>query len=173
MMEVVLLDIPPEGLTVSFQEEATALELIVAGARFIEPVTAELFLEKTGDAVRVTGQLSLSVMLECAGCLREFPAAFAIPVDAHYLPGRPSVVTGVHPMPAEEAENYYYTDNVVLLDELVREEALLVIPYRPECRPVCRGLCPQCGQDLNMGTCQCAPPPDPRLAVLRDYLKKK
>ena len=42
------------------------------------------------------------------------------------------------------------------------------------CRDECRGLCPQCGQNLNTASCDCAPPADPRwdaLAVLRDGLK--
>jgi DUF177 domain-containing protein len=62
--------------------------------------------------------------------------------------------------------------NTLVLDNLIREEALLALPARPKCQPTCRGLCPQCGQDLNIGQCQCAPPPDPRLAVLKEYLKK-
>jgi uncharacterized protein len=172
MMDVLVSDIPPEGLAVSLREEAAAFELSIDG-RFVHPVEAELLLEKTDEMVRVTGQVRLSVMLDCVRCLREFPATFGIEVDAHYLPGAPRLEAGVHPMPANEAENYYYSDDVLRLDDLIRQETLLAMPYRPECQPGCRGLCAQCGQDLNVGTCQCAPPPDPRLAVLREYLKKK
>jgi uncharacterized protein len=36
------------------------------------------------------------------------------------------------------------------------------------CRPDCAGLCPQCGQNLNEGTCDCAKDDiDPRFEVLR------
>jgi len=76
-------------------------------------------------------------------------------------------------MPPEAAEDYYYQDDVVVLDDLVRQEAILAVPFSPQCRADCRGLCPQCGQDLNVGTCACAPPPDPRWAALREYLKGK
>src|SRR5207253_956869 len=57
------------------------------------------------------------------------------------------------------------------LDDLVRQEVILAVPFSPQCRADCQGLCPQCGQDLNVGTCACATPPDPRWAVLREYLK--
>src|SRR5207244_826969 len=97
-------------------------------------------------AVSVTGRLALSVMFECVDCLREFLASFEIPVEAQYLPGSPSLVAGEHVMPVEEAENYYYRDDVIDLDELVREEVLLAMPYNPLCKPDCRGLCPQCHQ---------------------------
>src|SRR2546422_132133 len=73
----------------------------------------------------------------------------------------------------DPAEDYYYQDDVVVLDDLVRQEVILAVPFSPQCRADCRGLCPQCGQDLNVGACACAPPPDPRWAALREYLKGK
>ena len=152
MTEVVVSNIPDEGLTLSFQEDAAALDLTAPGARFIQPVTADVLLRKAGDTVSATGRLALSAMFECVDCLREFLASFEIPVEAQYLPGSPSLVAGEHVMPVEEAENYYYRDDVIELDDLIREEVLLAIPYKPLCKPDCRGLCPQCGVDLNMET---------------------
>ena len=43
----------------------------------------------------------------------------------------------------------------------------LNIPMKPLCRPDCKGLCAQCGADLNLGACACTPPKsDPRWAAL-------
>jgi uncharacterized protein len=39
----------------------------------------------------------------------------------------------------------------------IREHWLLVVPGFVECRPDCKGLCPTCGADLNVGRCDCAP----------------
>jgi uncharacterized protein len=41
------------------------------------------------------------------------------------------------------------------------------------CKPDCKGLCAQCGQNLNEGQCDCdAEPIDPRLAPLRALLEQ-
>jgi uncharacterized protein len=52
------------------------------------------------------------------------------------------------------------------LGEMVREELILAVPPYVLCREDCRGLCPQCGNDLNEGPCSCSPEPDPRWAKL-------
>lgn len=59
------------------------------------------------------------------------------------------------------------------LGEAVREELILSVPTYVLCREDCRGLCPGCGQDLNVGSCGCRPSADPRwgpLEALRQVL---
>jgi uncharacterized protein len=56
------------------------------------------------------------------------------------------------------------------LQPLVRDALLLELPLAPLCCEDCRGLCPECGADLNTGPCDCRPAGDPRwgsLDVLR------
>lgn len=51
---------------------------------------------------------------------------------------------------------------------LLWEEFLLGLPTKPLCRPDCKGLCPVCGVDRNVETCDCMRSgDDPRLAALR------
>ena len=55
----------------------------------------------------------------------------------------------------------------------IREELILSAPAYLLCREDCRGLCPGCGQDLNLGSCTCPSSRDPRwgaLDALRDRL---
>ncbi len=42
--------------------------------------------------------------------------------------------------------------------EDVREELLVRLPQVLVCQPGCRGLCPQCGQNLNQAPCGCTGP---------------
>lgn len=171
MDRVQVSEIPEEGLSLSVKEDPAALDLAVPGVRFLEPMAVDLFLVKAEQAVLATGRIAVPVAFECVRCLREFPAALDIPVSTQFVPP-PSVPLGEHPMPSDEAEDYYYRDDGIVLDDLIRQEVLLAVPFNPQCRDDCRGLCAQCGQDLNKGACACAPPPDPRWAVLRQQLKK-
>jgi len=54
------------------------------------------------------------------------------------------------------------------LAAVVFEQILLGLPEYPECREGCKGLCPECGAELNLGACRCGDqkPVDPRLAAL-------
>ena len=57
--------------------------------------------------------------------------------------------------------------------ELAREDILLELPTKFLCSDDCLGLCPKCGCNLNHGSCDCdTSEPDPRLAALRELLKK-
>lgn len=57
-------------------------------------------------------------------------------------------------------------------DELLREDVLLSLPTKILCKEDCKGLCPQCGVNLNEKTCACEKPCDPRLAALKDLLSQ-
>lgn len=172
MAEVKVSEIPEEGLSLSVEEDPAALDLTATGVRFSEPIAVDVVLTKAEKAVMATGRIMAPVAFECVRCLREFPSALDIPISTQFVPP-PPVPSGEHPMPSEQAEDYHYRDDVIVLDDLVREEVLLAVPFSPQCRADCRGLCAQCGQDLNRGECACAPPPDPRWAVLRQHLKRK
>jgi len=51
---------------------------------------------------------------------------------------------------------------------LLWEEFVLALPVKPLCTENCKGLCPECGQDLNAGGCGCSEKQlDPRMAALR------
>lgn len=54
------------------------------------------------------------------------------------------------------------------LAALLWEEFILALPEKVLCKPNCKGLCRNCGQNLNAGPCACRPDDlDPRLEKLR------
>ena len=73
----------------------------------------------------------------------------------------------------DDLETSYYRDDQIDLSELMREQFYLALPMKPLCREDCKGLCPQCGTNLNTGTCDCAPAwDDPRLAPLKQLKRE-
>lgn len=56
----------------------------------------------------------------------------------------------------EEGENVFFIKNhEIHLDEMLREELLLHFPSIAVCSESCKGLCDQCGVNLNNSTCNC------------------
>ena len=62
-------------------------------------------------------------------------------------------------------------DSVLDLEELARTDILLELPTKVLCSEDCKGLCSQCGKNLNEGECSCEKKQiDPRLAILSQLL---
>ena len=82
-------------------------------------------------------------------------------------------------MLAEELQNEE-NDEIVLLEDgmvdvgdLARTAFILGMDTKTLCSEDCKGLCPRCGADLNLGPCSCEKEVDPRLAVLAKLLENK
>jgi uncharacterized protein len=119
--------------------------------------------------IRLRGSLSAKLELQCARCLepvkqnvdREFELLYRpLGVDA----GRDEMsVTDA------EAEIGYYQGEGILLEDVLREQVVLALPLKITCREDCKGLCPQCGKNLNQEQCSCtAHVDDPRWAALKE-----
>ncbi len=60
------------------------------------------------------------------------------------------------------------------LAELAREAFFLNVPMSHLCREDCRGLCPKCGADLNLVTCNCnLQDKDPRWKALECFFDEE
>jgi uncharacterized protein len=76
--------------------------------------------------------------------------------------------------PAEDELAYAVSAEAAELDlsTMVREELILAVPEYVLCREECKGLCAQCGKDLNDGPCSCLPEPDPRWGALEELKQR-
>ncbi|MFA5785491.1 MAG: DUF177 domain-containing protein, partial [Actinomycetota bacterium] len=57
------------------------------------------------------------------------------------------------PGDTDAEEGYGVVDDVLPLETMTRDALLLAIAVNPLCRNDCRGLCSECGADLNAGEC--------------------
>ena len=114
------------------------------------PIQGEVQLLHTGRGILVTGRLKTTVKSICSRCLEEFDCTLTLDIEEEYFPSTDL------PMP-EEIEGFVIDESHVLdLSEAIRQHTLLALPMKPICREDCAGLCPNCGQNLNRGSCHCA-----------------
>jgi len=144
--------------------------------RVVAPVDLEFDLHKDKDRFRVVGRLRAELELPCSRCLEPFRLSVDMPLDLRYWPAgeldaeEPAEDRDV----SEEAvDTSYYRDDVLDLNELLREQFYLALPMKPLCKEECLGLCPECGADRNTAPCGCRPVwEDSRLAPLKKLVDR-
>ena len=115
-------------------------------------------VEPVGTRLHVQARVDARATSRCHRCLSEFERRVASEFRLLLQRGGTSADDEVVVV-AETATEYDLLPRV-------RESLILEEPIQLHCRPDCRGLCPQCGQDLNRGECGCTPPSDPRWHAL-------
>jgi uncharacterized protein len=118
-------------------------------------ITGHVSLAKHGHDILVRGHLSGQLDLACSRCLESFAAPAAIDFDLLLVPGPPNAGAEDEELSPTDLDLDYYTGEIVDLESLLREQIILMLPLKPLCDETCKGLCPQCGANLNRETCQC------------------
>jgi len=140
--------------------------------RIVAPVHLDFELHKDKDKFRLVGTAKTELELLCSRCLEPFRMPVDSPFDLRFLPATEIAADDEREVQEEDFETSYYRDDQIDLNELLREQFYLALPMKPLCREDCKGLCPQCGTNLNTGTCACAVQwEDPRLAPLKGLIK--
>ncbi len=118
------------------QVDAAVLEL--DDGEYVRPSGAlqvKLHCELFGEELMVRGRLAVPCRCVCGRCGGDFDAVFA---------------------EEEYCESFEITGLTFLdLTESVREGILLALPSYPICEEGCKGVCLQCGKNLNAGPCEC------------------
>ena len=123
--------------------------------------------------IRLKGELSTRLELLCARCLEPIAQDIKRQFDLLYRPQGADAGKQEIPVSGTEAEISYYTGEGLLLEDALREQVLLAVPLKVICREDCKGLCPQCGKNLNEGDCSCAETvEDPRWSALKEIRNK-
>jgi len=124
----------------------------------------ELRLTRTAQGLYGLGRLQAATPLECVRCLTPFDQEINARVNDLF----------VYP-PGGTSEPLLAIPETAILDlgPLLREYFLLDVPLQPVCRPDCRGLCPECGNNLNETSCSHpVSDVDPRLAGLQSLMSQ-
>jgi uncharacterized protein len=156
------------SLVYDIDEEDVQLD---SDLKVIGPLTGHVRLRRINQGLLVDGWVELTLDLTCTRCLKEFEQPMHVDFAEQFNP-TVDVLTGL-PMPPFDEEEIFPIDEHHLVDltEAIRQNVLLALPMVTLCREDCKGLCPQCGHDLNLGPCECQPEVDTRMSVLAKLLQ--
>jgi uncharacterized protein len=122
---------------------------------------------------RLAGHLSGELELSCGRCLEPFRLPVSSDFDLRYVPRTENTGEGEEEVEEDDLSTAYYDNEEIDLRGLIMEQFQLALPMKPLCREDCRGLCPNCGTNLNTDTCECETQwSDPRLDVLKQLNRR-
>ncbi len=136
-----------------------------------EPATFRGRIRKTRRGVELVATFETVVHLHCSRCLAPFDLAVGRTFRLFLLPdlGEATATAWEGGKDDPDALDLYPLEGeTVDFGVVLQEQVDLALPYRPLCRPDCRGLCPGCGADLNREPCRCEAPVDERFRALAD-----
>ena len=156
-----------EGKTVTLQVQTELEHVEIGDAVFPikDRTPIDLTCTNIGKGkVRITGHADVTFAMSCDRCLKPVDKTIELVIDREVF--APDITDTV----SDGSDDQEFMDGCQLdVDDLLNIEIVINWPTKVLCKPDCRGICRQCGTDLNTGTCDCDTfVPDPRMAVIKD-----
>jgi len=135
-MKVYIHDIHQDGLVINKVLEAYDIELSESDFKCLSPLKVDIFLEKADDEVIADVKVQGKYEFSCARCLD------------------PVVVQRT------DSFNLYFDIDpkveMIDLGEDIRQELVVALSAIALCKEACKGICQDCGINLNDQLCQCS-----------------
>jgi uncharacterized protein len=176
-MRINVENVDDSGIGLTFTEGAESFPSLLELSRsgecvFLMPLTIDLHIRRIGQLFEAVGRFETRVRLSCSRCLADYETPLAADFILSFSREQPETEE-----PSRHAETELSAEEIGLilihgeeidLHDAVQEEVLMAVPMKTLCRPDCKGLCPQCGADLNQGECGCEKKIiNPKFAVLK------
>ena len=125
-------------------------------------VSVDAVISKKADIVKIEGKALFLYKAPCDRCATVTEREFEIPIE-HII---------VNSVENEDEEDFIVSENMELdLDELIRTDITLGVPYLFLCKEDCKGVCSGCGKNLNEEECTCENEVDERLSKLAEFFE--
>ena len=126
---------------------------------FTTPVILKGEIKNTAGIVTIEAKAEFSMEVTCDRCAEDIKPEFTVDVE-HGL---------VASLNHEDNDDYILLEDMKLdVEQLTLEDIYLALPGKFLCKEDCKGLCSECGANLNESSCDCKKPIDPRWAALFD-----
>ncbi len=116
----------------------------------------------------VEGTASVTLLMACDRCLEDVSVAMELKFQ------RDISSTDVQDSTVDDENQDVVEDGQLNVETLINNEILINLPDKVLCDDNCKGICKQCGQNLNKCDCGCDDfVPDPRMAAIKDIFNAK
>lgn len=153
-MKVRFGEIPAEGLRFEIKDESWFPDHEV---KRTGPAKATVALKPNGtDRVLFEGRIQTTIGFECDRCLDDYNMDIdeSFNLDLEYAPSN-KLEPAEHEISISDMDMIYLKEPVVNIFEILSQQIFLLIPEKHLCSESCKGLCPECGTNLNQETCGC------------------
>ena len=127
-----------------------------------QPPHAEGRVLNEAGVLQLQGEIKAEMRCICDRCGCEFDHVKKTQLNA----------TIVEKDDGDNPDYFVLEGDEIDLDDILSTCFILDMESKFLCREDCKGLCPECGKNLNLGPCGCRKKPDPRFAVLEQLLDK-
>ena len=154
--------------------EPAAFEPQEEDYRVAAPVVLSMDVENAGgDVFGVVGHAATRLEVACCRCLEPFEIDVDAQFELRYIPATENTGEGEREIAEDDLTTAFYREGMLDVFEMLREQFQLALPMKPLHDEACRGLCMECGANLNRTDCGHQPVwKDPRLAPLAGLLNR-
>ncbi|VYT75150.1 DUF177 domain-containing protein [Clostridium tertium] len=122
-------------------------------------------ITSVGDVLTLRASIKTKLNLNCSRCLEAFIYPIDIEIEERFTNNKEL---------QNDEEIIFVDSNVLDVTEIVENVIISTLPIKRLCTDNCRGLCYQCGKNLNQGSCNCITNDvDLRLAKLQELFGNK
>jgi uncharacterized protein len=145
------------------------LDFSSEGLRQVAPMEWRATAERAGEEIRIAGSLETVAELSCSRCLEPARCEITKQFDLYFRQRDQEMFDEDDDIELtdEDTRTAFFTGTRLALGDILREQVLLALPMKALCKVDCKGLCPSCGTNLNLNSCNC---PNERFTPHMDQL---
>ncbi|MDR1773442.1 MAG: DUF177 domain-containing protein [Clostridioides sp.] len=161
-----------EKLSLNFNENIEKIAYADKVFELSSPMKIEGSIRKDKDLLYIVADVEFSIIDECSRCLEKINVPLKYKISG-YLVEEKNYCEDEY----EDNDAFVYSGNEINLLDVIELTLDFNLPLKNLCKEDCKGLCTECGANLNKGNCSCNEKVndevyiDPRFAKLKDLYK--
>jgi len=163
-MQISIDQLVDKEFRLEFEEKPESFPVLAemvkeGGCSFPGSINIRLRVFRISEIIEVEGFFDTALHMACGRCLAEFKtqltSRFALTYTPEYHGNLDDLSRDEIELSPQDAGMITFNADRIDLQEGIQEQIVMAVPLRPLCRENCRGLCAQCGANLNKGDCGC------------------